>query len=128
MYTGLFAEVTEQTAWWAPVLGLVATSFIGVACFALKQLIQFVMDKIKANEVQQAAADALKEGIAVAEDDFVRWAKMAHSDGKLTREEIKEAEKIAWEHAKKVVMGPAKDIVLSWTVERVSSLIKQHLK
>jgi hypothetical protein len=108
---------------WSLIIGTVATCVLTVLSYYIKKLIDGAIAKNQDNEALQC----LLEGMAVAQEEVVRQAKAMAEDGKLTKEEIEAAKTMAWEHAKEIATGPAKDIVLSWTKERVASLIKQLL-
>lgn len=103
------------------ILSLVATGILGY--FAKRVASNMTMEAIKKEALQ-----ALLEGMAKVQNEFVREAKKAAEDGKLSKEEIQQFEKMALDHALEVVKGPAKDLLLSWSKEKVSSLIKQMLK
>jgi len=117
MYEGLWVEIAGT------VLVIVST----LLAFGLRKFSKWLIQKVDANDAQKEALQALLEGMAKAQDEIVREAKKASEDGKLTKDEINKAKDMAWTHAKAVAVGPAKDIVINWTSERVSSYIKQFL-
>lgn len=90
-------------------------------------LVKLYINKTKATETEKQALDALLEGMAKAQEEFVRQAKAAAEDGKLTADEIDQAKTLAIEHAKAIAIGPAKDYLIAASKERLSSLIKQLL-
>ena len=91
----------------------------------LLYLVRWITNRYAESQAQKEAMQALLEGMAVAQEDIIREAKMAASNGKLTKEQIAAAQDKALDHAKMIVSGPAKAIVLSWSKERAISLIKQ---
>ena len=113
--------------WWVQALGAAATILFAVMLFGARKFTNWIMAKVLLNEAEQESMQCLLEGMAEAQDDIVREAKAASSDGKLTKEEIAAAGTLALRHAREVAMGPAKDIVCSWSSRRASSLIKQLL-
>jgi ABC-type nitrate/sulfonate/bicarbonate transport system substrate-binding protein len=108
-------------------LGLFATVIGAMIMLGLRRLVNYAIEKTEAKEAEKQAYQALLEGMAKAQEEIVREAKKAAMDGKLTKEEIQAAKTLALEHAKQIAVGPAKDLVMSWTVERADSLIKQFL-
>lgn len=108
---------------WSTIIGAVATFVLTILSYYIKKIIDAQIAKNQDNEALQC----LLEGMAKAQEEIVREAKEIAKDGKLTKEEIESAKLLAWEHAKAIATGPAKDIVLAWTKERVASLIKQLL-
>lgn len=116
-----------QTTWWSELVSTLLVGVVSVLGFYLRKLIVMGISKMEASDVQKKAVDCVLEGMAKAQDELVRQAKQAAEDGKLTKEEVKQAEKIAITHAISVATGPVKDLILSWSQERLSSVIKQLL-
>ena len=116
-----------MSGWWVPLLGSIFTFVIALLAFGINKLAKYIIVKASLNETEQEAMQALLEGMAKAQDEIVREAKKAAADGKLTKDEIKAAEKMAIEHAVMVAKGPAKELVLSWGERKIQSLIKQLL-
>jgi len=112
---------------WVQILGSVAVVIGTVMTYFGRKLINYLIKKMDATDAQKVAFDALAAGMAEVQNDFVREAKKASADGRLSKEEIKKAEEMAIERAKTIVTGPVKDIVLSWGKEQISSYIKQIL-
>lgn len=110
-----------------PVLEIFITGIFSVAGVLVVNLLNKFVKKYVSDNVFNEALDALREGIDVAEDEFVRWAKRSAEDGKLNKEEIYEAMELAREHALAVLDGPAYDLLASFSKERIYSLIKQLL-
>lgn len=76
-------------------------------------------------KIEQEAIQTLLDGIVHAQDEFVREAKKAAADGKLTKAEIAAAKDLAIEQAYKLASGPVRDILMSWGRPRLESLIWQ---
>ena len=112
--------------WLQVVVGLLGVLSLGLT-YGLRKFANWFIAKAEMNDYEKEAMQRLLDGTALAQETLVREAKQAASDGKLTKEEIKQAEAIAIEYAKDTAMGPALDIIKSWTERRVSSLIKQLL-
>lgn len=112
---------------WVQAIGVVATIIASVVTILLKRFFDWVIKKTDAKDAEKEAIQALLEGMAKAQDDFVREAKAASEDGKLTADETAKARELAWEHAKLVATGPGKDLLLTWGKSRAASLIKQLL-
>lgn len=112
---------------WVNFLEAVALALCTAITLGITKLINYLIAKTNANEVEKQAYQALLEGMAKAQNDLVRAAKDAAEDGKLTKEEIQKAEQIALEHAKNIASGEVKDLILTWSKEKASSLIKQFL-
>ena len=84
-------------------------------------------DAEKADIVWGQALDALDAGVAKAEKDFVELAKAASADGKLSKDEKKQAEEIAKRNALEVAIGlapAAAQLLLKLSAEAISALIK----
>ena len=106
--------------------GLIAF-ILALGTLVLRKFTNWLMEKANAGDVEKEAMQLLLEGMAVAQEEVVREAKAAAVDGKLTKEEITKARDVAINFAKNAATGPAKDIIISWSASRVSSLIKQLL-
>lgn len=112
---------------WVQIIGAVVTVLAALITLGLQRFASWVIKKTEASEAEKEAIQSILEGMAKAQDDFVRQAKAASADGKLTPEETAKAREIAWEHAKLVAKGPGKDLLLTWGKTRGASLIKQLL-
>jgi len=119
-------EVIVQE-WWVPLIGTAATAIAAVLTYLFKRLVDWIIKEYELSKSQKEAGQALLEGMAKAQEEFVREAKKASADGKLTKAEVDMAKSIAWKHAADVAKGPAREIVVNWTEKRVASLIKQLL-
>lgn len=84
--------------------------------------------KFRNNQAVHDAIEALRVGVDKSQADFVEWRKRAAADGKLTREEIKEAERIALEHAKEIAKGPALELLKNWGTSIISSYIARIIE
>lgn len=113
--------------WWvqgAASLVALITGYLGII---IRNWIKKTVAKADLNAAQTEALESLLEGMAKVQDDEVRALKESAADGKLSKLEVEKMQGIAWDHAKLVATGPAKDIVVSWSKDRVASLIKQLL-
>jgi len=113
--------------WWVPIIGSVLTILMAVLTFVAKKFVSWLIEKAEMNDAEKEAMQYLLEGMTKAQEELVREAKKSSADGKLTKEEIKQAETMAFDYAKRAAMGKAKDVVISWSTRRASSLIKQLL-
>jgi len=120
--TGIVAE-----GWWVQALGSLLVTIIGVIGAYVTGLIRKMTKNMALNEANKEAVEALLEGMAKAQDDIGRDLKLAAADGKLSKEEALRLRNHALDHAKNTVSGPAKEIIMAWTTDRVASLIKQLL-
>lgn len=102
------------------VIGTIFTTLLGV-------ISMYIKNKINATDTQKEAMQTILEGMAKAENEIVTEAKKANEDGKLTKEEIAAAEKLAIDHALMIAKGPVKELLLTWGKDRIISLIKQLL-
>ena len=87
---------------------------------------QLAADTI-ATAIQREAAQALLEGMSVAQDAVVRKAKELTADGRLTMQDVQQARDVAIKHAIQIAKGPAKDLLLSWSNDILVSIIRQFL-
>lgn len=113
--------------WWIELIAM-ALPVIGAALIMmLKHYAGKLMERIKASDAEKEAIQCLLEGMAKSQEEIVRNAKKAASDGKLTKEEIDLAKKTAISHALTIAKGPALDVLKQMGTERLGSLIKQLL-
>lgn len=112
--------------WWVNVAGTVVVLVLSGLWVVVRSFLKKIMVKMDLQEAEKQAVEALLDGMA-AQQPIANAIKKAAADNKITKEEAAELEAKAWEVAKGAVTGPAKDIVMNWTTERVSSLIKQLL-
>jgi hypothetical protein len=124
--SGSVMDVVSES-WWVPMLGTIATALAAVITWAIRKLVNHLIAKMNATDAEKEALQCLLQGMAKAQDDFVREAKAAASDGKLKKDEIEKAKKIAIDHALSLAKGPAKDVLVTMGVGRMGSLIKQLL-
>ena len=124
--SGASTDIVSE-GWWVPLLGTIATVVTAAIAWSVRKLANYLIEKMKATDVEKEAIQCLLEGMAKAQDDFVREAKSAAADGKLKKDEIEKAKAMAIEHAKTIAKGPAKDLLLAMGKERLGSLIKQLL-
>lgn len=121
------AEKILVEGWWVQGAAGLVSLVIGYLGIIIRSWIKKQVAKADLNVAQTEALEALLEGMAKIQDTEVRALKVAASDGKLTKDEIARMQSLAWEHAKVTATGPAKDVVISWSKDRVASLIKQLL-
>ena len=120
-------EAININQYLVPFIGGLLTLIFAALTLGIRKLVAYVLVKANATEAEAAAIQALLEGMAKAQDDIVREAKIAAADGKLTKAEIEKAEWLAIQYAKEAATGPAKDIVIGWSTTKAKSLIKQLL-
>jgi len=108
-------------------LDLYVSIILTVFTILVKWFFDWIRNKYDVNETEKEAIQTILEGMAIAQDTFVREAKMYASDGKLSADEISQAKKIAWEYTLAAAKGPVKDLIISWGKPRVESIIKQLL-
>ena len=113
--------------WWVVLTEGAVVLVLALLGLGFRSIAKWVAKKIEFGEAEKEAYQLILEGMAKAQEDLVRYAKAAAADGKLTKEEIKEAQRIAYDHALAVAKGPAKDILIAWGKDRVVSIIKQLL-
>ena len=102
----------------ASLLGTVITILVGMAVKALKA-------KFEQDQVRQEALDAILAGVSVTYEEFVRGAKRAAEDGKLSEEERKKALQLAKARAMSLASGPVKAMLLSFSAEYFDALINK---
>ncbi len=124
---GDIPEVIVSEGWWVGLLPIVIQVLSALLLAGVTWLTGKILKKTGNDAATKVALDALAEGMSKAQDEIVRDAKKAAADGKLSKAEIEAAKSMAWDHAKSVVTGPAKKIVVNWGAEKVGSLIKQLL-
>ena len=112
--------------WWVPGASVVMALAISGIWLLVRKYIKTLLAKMGASEAQQQAIEALLVGMADRQP-AANSIKKAAADGKITEIEAKNLEQTAWKLAKEVATGPAKEIVMNWTAQKVSSLIKQLL-
>lgn len=81
--------------------------------------------RIAAEKDVQGALDALRQGIALAQDDFVEWAKRAKEDGTLSKEECEIARQKAFEHAVQIANGKSLELLKNWSWQQISGYINR---
>ena len=103
----------ETPAWWVSAIGPIVEALGGIAAVMVVKLLWMIAGKLKVTETEKQAVEALAAGVTAAEDELVRNAKAAASDGTLTAAEIKAARELAIKHALTIAKGPAKNLLLS---------------
>lgn len=120
------ADAASASDWKALAVSWLDTIVKAVASalgLALLWLVKKIFADYRERQVFSEAVTALEEGWSVAQEEFVTWAKRAKEDGKLTKEEREQARDLAYEHAKRVASGPAKDLLVEWGKDKVMSLL-----
>ena len=113
------------SGWWLEIVSTIILGLLAWGMTYLRGILERARAKADASDLEKAAIEALLQGMAETQNEFVRGAKEAKADGRLTLDEIKTAEKMAWDKAKGFTRDPAvKRAVLNWTEHQVSSLIK----
>ncbi len=120
-------EEVISDAWWVPMLGTIAAVIGSVVVYLFRKLINKAIAKMDLDEAEKEAVQAVLAGMAKAQNEIVHEAKIAAADGKLTKVERENAQRLAVDHAKEIAKGPAKDLLMSWGKDRLDSLIKQLL-
>lgn len=113
--------------WWVPILGTILTVISLAVTYGLKKFASYIVNRLKASDAEKEAIQCLLQGMAKAQDEVVRSAKLAAADGKLTKKEVEQAKAVAIANALEVAKGPAKDVLIKMGSERLGSLIKQLL-
>jgi len=121
------APVGELVGWWIPLVVTALPILFALITAMLKHYGGKLMARINASDAEKEAVQCLLEGMAEAQESFVRGAKKAAADGKLTPEEIKQAKTLAIGHALTVAKGPALNVLKTMGEKRMGSLIKQLL-
>jgi hypothetical protein len=88
-------------------------------------LFKLVIGRFKEDALAKEALAALQGGVIQTYEDFVREAKKAAADGKLTKEEREAARNQAIENAKAAASDPVKSLLIKWGKARLSAYIAQ---
>lgn len=114
------AEVVERPVWYGDVrLWELVASIVVVVWGIVKA--KYNLDARWGREV----TELLEVGAQKAYDEFVREAKAKSPKGKLTRAQVEEARKIAWEAAVEAAKGRGIDLAKRVATERIPVLITQ---
>lgn len=79
--------------------------------------------RFRNNNILKDALEAVRIGVDHIEHEYVEELKTAAEDGKISKEEIAEANRLALETAKKYATGPALKLIESWGAEQAKSYI-----
>lgn len=90
--------------------------------------ISYAAYKARNNQALHDAIEALRVGVDKTEGDFVEWRKRASADGKLTKDEIAQAQQLAISHAKDIASGPALNLLKSWGTSVIMSYITRIIE
>jgi len=112
--------------WWVNIIGLILVVILGALWTLARKFMNKILDKMDATETEKQAIDALLAGMA-EQQPIANGIKKAAADNKITATEAKALEAAALATAKELATGPAKDLLLSWSEKKVSSVIKQLL-
>lgn len=107
----LLENLLTQEAFWAFVSMLLTAAF------------GFLWKFLRKKSLEEAAVDALRDGVQLTQDRFVVFAKRAAEDGKLSKEEREAARQMAIEEALALAKGPVKDLLLSWGLPKLQALV-----
>lgn len=117
-----------------PVVVMAVMAWVGKA-FSEWTKTQKELAEIQEKDFEQAADDrakrqayeALEAGVAKVQVDFVEAAKKAATDGKLTKDEIENAKRVALKTAVEIATGPALSILVDMAWNATSALIEKIL-
>lgn len=90
------------------ILPVVVTAVFG---FVTKVLVDW-NGREKTKETERQVITALNVGVSKAQNDFVVWAKRSSADGKLSKDERRQAQEIAVKTAIEVASGPASSLLV----------------
>lgn len=104
-------------------------SIVGLAIGTLISIILArLVKKYGEDELWSEALEALRVGVDHAQVNFVEWAKRASEDGKLHKDEVREALDMAWATAIDIAKTPeVKKLIQSWTKEQLESFVQRIL-
>lgn len=110
-----------------PVLAAVVSALGGAVILYIRKWSNKLMEKHDASEAERKAVEALMEGIEHAQESLVNEIKKSAADGKLSKEERKQALDLAIDHAKSVAKDEALDLLKASSKERLGGWAKQIL-
>ena len=110
-----------------PILITAASILLTMGIAYLRNWSKRLMEKWKMSDAEKATVDAIFQGIVFAQEHLVVELKRGAEDGKLTKEERAQALDLALDHAKKIATGPAKDLLMVWSREKVDGVVKSIL-
>ena len=111
-----------------PLLLMVITAIVSAAGNELRKYLKELGEQAQRTKIEQTAFEALADGVAKAQEEFVRGTKRMREGGKLTIQDMQQAKNIAITHAKMQLSGPSSDVFAAWTTERVERLIRAGLQ
>ena len=118
-------ETVVKEAAWLEYVGIIMQLVVWpILVWLAGKLVTKITSKIDDETARTVAFEALMGGVKAMEP-IVASIKAAASDGKLTRDEIKEIEAQAFAIAKTQATGPAKDVLVKWGKDIVSGYISQ---
>ncbi len=110
---------------WVKIVGSVLTVVAVGLSWVARKLLNKIVEKLKLSETEKDLVELIAAGCSKAQDDFIRMTKAASSDGKLSKEEIQEAQDMVKEYVLKEAKGNVKDLALTYTKDRFGSWIKR---
>lgn len=113
---------------WAQVIEGAALILSALFLWLCRKGAKWIVDKYNVSEAQKEALNALLEGINKAQHDLVIDLKAKSADGKLTKEDIEKVREYAINHATDVVSGPAADVLMQMSKDRLNSWIRILVK
>lgn len=117
------AEPATSMIW--TVLLAVISGILAILGGFISSFFSWIKTKVGQTEAEQKAVDALSVGVTEAYNNFVKLAKDASADGKLTEEEKKQARQFAIDTAKRIAVGPAKDLLFAWGQPKLENIVQQ---
>lgn len=117
------AEPATSMIW--TVLLAVISGILAILGGFISSFFSWVKTKAGQTEAEQKAVDALSVGVTEAYNKFVKIAKDASADGKLTEKEKQEARDFAIATAKQIATGPAKDLLFAWGKPKLENIVQQ---
>jgi hypothetical protein len=95
--------------------------------FAFTALGAYLTKLARDKGIKEEAVEAVSAAVTKTYHEFVKEAKDAWEDGKLTDEEKKHARQLAYNSAMEIAKGPVKDYLLNhgkdWIMDKVEDVI-----
>jgi len=112
---------------WINIVIVVLTLLGGVVTWGIKSLTGKIAKKMDLDAAQKEALEAIGAGVAGTYDEFVREAKAAAADGKLTDAEKGKFKAVAIMKAQQIVTGPGKDLLLGWGKDKLGGYVEKFV-
>lgn len=115
---------------WVEVVGTILAATASLAASAIAWFFAWVRRKLKNDELTGRVIDVLEDAVVDTYHSFVKEAKRASEDGKLTREEAAYARKLAIEKAKRLADSDneVRKAIQEWGTERLQKLIESIIR